>query len=88
MDERGWKIREDLVYRKLVDGGMLYDSVEQRVHHLNATAAFVWEVCREEHQTAEIVEALCASFEVERERARLDVEAILREFSSAELLQV
>jgi hypothetical protein len=82
-----WKVRTDLVYRKLVNGGMLYDSAQQRVHHLNATAALVWEFCQEKRDTEELVVQLCKSFTVEQERAQRDVEAILAEFSRAELLQ-
>ena len=87
MADQFWRVREDLVYRKLADGGMLYDNLQQRVHHLNATAAFVWENCCQRRSSAEIVEQLCASFEVERSRAELDVGAILRQFTHAELLQ-
>ena len=85
-DERVWQARDDLFYRKLVDGGMLYDGRYRRVHHLNATAAFVWEACQRGQETSEMVRDLCRSFDVDDERARTDVEAILERFVRAELL--
>ena len=86
-DEKVWQARDDLVYRKLVDGGMLYDGRSRKVHHLNATAARVWEACQQRKKIGEIARELCRSFEVDSERAGRDVEAILEEFASAGLLQ-
>ena len=86
-DERAWQARDDLFYRKLVDGGMLYDGQHRRVHHLNATAAFVWEACQKGQGTGEMVRDLCRSYEVDDGSARADVVAILERFVDAELLE-
>ena len=86
-DEKIWQARDDLVYRKLVDGGMLYDGRSRKVHHLNATAARVWEACQQGKKTGEIVQELCRCFEVNAEQAGPDVEAILEDFAGAGLVQ-
>ena len=41
--QRRWRTRPGLLYRALVDGGMIYDGDSGHVHHLNATAVLVWE---------------------------------------------
>ena len=42
--------------------------------NLNATGAFLWKFFTEEHSVEEGVEALCAEYEVEKDRALTDVE--------------
>ena len=91
MEETGgdalWRARGELAYRKLVDGGMIYDRKHRQVHHLNRTAACVWESCRRGCSTDEIVGELCRLFSVEADEARRDVEEILEQFVEADLIQ-
>lgn len=84
--EKSWGVRAELLYRKLVDGGMLYDSASGQVHHFNATAALVWEACQEGRRTSEMVAELRRRYEVEPTQADADVRQILREFARAGLL--
>lgn len=42
--------------------------------NLNETGAFMWKFFTEEHSLEEAVDALCAEYDVERERATVDVE--------------
>ena len=42
--------------------------------NLNETGAFMWKFFTEEHSVEEAVDALCAEYDVERERAAMDVE--------------
>ncbi len=83
--EKVWQIRADLRYRKLVDGGMLYDSEKGEVHHFNATAARVWEACQGGEKISQVVEDLCRAFAVDRARAQTDVEKVLKKFIRAGL---
>ena len=78
-------MKERLSYRKLADGGILYDGKSRQVHHLNATAAFVWEQCQKGNIVSEIVENMCSKFEVKTKLARDDLKTILRDFSEADL---
>ena len=41
--------------------------------NLNATGAFLWNFFSEEHSVEDGVDALCAEYDVERERALADV---------------
>ena len=45
--------------------------------NLNETGAFMWKFFSEEHTLEEGVSALCAEYEVEEERARLDVQRFM-----------
>ena len=81
------QVRPDLLYRALVDGGMIYDGAEGQVHHLNTTAAQVWELCQAGATSAALVEALCSRYEVASEEAQADVRRILQVFAAARLLQ-
>jgi hypothetical protein len=45
--------------------------------NLNETGAFMWKFFSEEHNLEEGVAALCAEYEVDEERARVDVEKFM-----------
>lgn len=42
--------------------------------NLNSTGAFLWRFYTEEHSVEDGVNALCAEYDVEKEKARADVE--------------
>jgi len=77
-----------LAYRKLVDGGMIYDREQKLVHHLNCTGASVWEGWQEGHSTEKIVQDLCLRYKVDLEVARVDVEQILAAFAASRLIEL
>ncbi len=81
-----YRARKDVLYRKLVDGGMVYDSVSTQVHHLNASASLVWESCHEGGSLETIVGEMRARYDVAQADAEVDVAAILRQFALAQLL--
>ncbi len=85
--EKIWLARQGLAYRKLVDGGMIYDADQQQVHHLNGTAAHVWEACQQGRSCGEIARELQRLYEVELDSARADVKEILAEFAAARLVE-
>ncbi len=79
-------IKEGLHYRALVDGGMLYDAECGLVHHLNATAAFVWEGCQA-GEGMEVLEGHFArQFSVDAAVARSDIERLIADFVENGLL--
>lgn len=86
-EERVWQVRPGVLYRALVDGGMIYDGESGQVHHLNATAAQVWEFCQSGATSAALAEALCRRYAVEGTQAQADVGRILHYFADARLLQ-
>ena len=83
---RLYRAREDVLYRKLVDGGLVYDSVSTQVHHLNASASLVWEFCQEGGSLDKIVGEMRSRYDVAQADAEADVTAILGRFARAELL--
>ncbi|MFT5374257.1 MAG: hypothetical protein ACI906_001073 [Candidatus Latescibacterota bacterium] len=85
-DEKIWRVRDHLHYRSLVDGGMLYDEGEATVHHLNATAALVWEGCERGESTRQLIKDMCVLYNANGDAVRIDVEALLSEFIENGLL--
>jgi len=81
-----WRARDNVLYRGLVDGGLVYDSRTRRVHHLNASAAVVWEACEAGGPPGDLVRALCDHFQVDEATARADVEAVLATLASEGLV--
>lgn len=55
----------------------MYDSRTRRVHHLNTSAAVVWEACEAGCPTGDLVRTLCDRFQVDEATAREDVESVL-----------
>ena len=79
--------RADFYYRKLVDGGMIYDGATGSVHHFNLTAARIWEACLLGKVATEIVADLVGEFELATESAEADVEATLAAFRESGLFE-
>lgn len=84
--EKIWSACPGLTYRKLADGGMIYDREKKQVHHLNCTAAHVWEHCQQGSRVEKIAQDLCLRYEVGLQTARADVEKVLAEFAAARLI--
>ena len=49
--------------------------------NLNETGAFMWKFFTEEHTEEECVEALCAEYDVDKERATIDVKKFMETIS-------
>ena len=78
--------RTDLLYRPLVDGGLLYDARSGQIHHLNETAALIWEACAEGTEAPQIALGLCARYEVGPDVAGEQVQRTLDELTRAGLV--
>jgi hypothetical protein len=70
----------------LADGALLYDPEREQVHHLNETAARIWEVFAHGGTADDAADALCDRYEVSPERARADVAAVQAAWSTEGLL--
>ena len=81
-----WRTRHDVLYRELVDGGLVYDSRTRQVHHLNAAAALIWQACREGRSARDLAAALCERFQVDETTARADVASVLAALTSEDLV--
>jgi hypothetical protein len=73
--------------RRMDDGSwLLFDQSADVIHAINETAGFVWERCDGTHAFATICDEVCATYEVEPNVARQDVQAILAQFTHLGLL--
>ena len=86
-EQRIWQARPGLLYRALVDGGMIYDGDRVQVHHLNASASLIWECCQIKVTEVSLAAALCGRYEVGEAQAQVDVRQILQVFADAGLLR-
>lgn len=80
---RRWHCNQKILFRSLVDGGILYDESSGQVHHLNRTAAHVWSGCAEGATIRELVAGFCEHYAVTEEKAAEDVTRILHELDAA-----
>ena len=55
--------------------------------NLNETGAFMWKFFTENHTIDEGIDALCAEYDVERERAAQDVEKFIQVLSQNNFLE-
>ena len=51
--------RDDVLFRELDDGCVLYDPATEKVHSLNATAAFIWCLLDGERSLTDVAAELC-----------------------------
>jgi hypothetical protein len=70
----------DPVFRRLVDGGLLYDADHECIHHLNETATLICESWRQGMSQEDIVRLLRERYEVETavalDHVRLTIERL------------
>ena len=80
------RARSNVLYRELVDGGLIYDSTSKQVHHLNETAALVWRGCQWGAEIGAMVEELMGSYSVDEQTVRADVGETLQRLNAGGLL--
>jgi hypothetical protein len=80
-------VREDLQYRELDDGGVVYDTAAERIHTLNVTAAYIWNCCDGVHTLSEIASELHQHANVPLDRALNDVGEAITYFQKEGLLR-
>lgn len=71
-------------FRRLVDGGLLYDAAGDCIHHLNETAAVICEHLRQGLQEDAIVQLLLERYEVDAEVLRLQVRETMTVLKAAD----
>jgi hypothetical protein len=75
-----------LQFNELEDGCVVYTPDRQSVHHLNATAAFVLELCNERNSVDEIVDVVRNAYGLRR-RPATEVHRILEDMLDQGLLE-
>lgn len=79
----GWRrIRQSphVVSSRLGDSGVLVHLQTNRIFEVNATGLRIWELAGEGRSIAAIEEALQQEFDVEPERLRMELRALVDEF--------
>jgi hypothetical protein len=70
--------RDDSIMIREVDGEIVVlDVASNLVHHLNATASFIWRQCTDGACAEEIAERVAEAFEVDVASARRDTQTLL-----------
>ena len=86
--ERIPRQREDVAGRVIGGEAVVITPGDSHVHELDPVATFVWERCDGSRSGADLVEQVVESFEVERERATRDVDALLQVFLEKGLVEL
>ena len=79
--------RDDVLFRKLDDGCVLYDPGAGKVHSLNATAALIWCLIDGERPLEAIAAEVCARSNGDAETVLADVLRAADTFARQGLLQ-
>ena len=59
------KRRSDLLVRSVEGDVVVLDRRDEKIHQLNATAAFIWECCDGRHSVVDIAQRLATQFKVD-----------------------
>jgi hypothetical protein len=78
--------RDDLMARRVQDELLLLDMKSERIHQLNETASFIWDMWNQVPDTKEIARLLAQKFDVAEDIALSDVTGIVAKLRELELL--
>lgn len=78
--------RPRILVRDLGDELLVLDTVEDRIHRLNGSAAAIWSMRREGRAPEQIAEALVEAYDVEAEVALDDVRDAVARFEALGLV--
>jgi hypothetical protein len=67
---------------------MLLDLRTSQYYSFNAVGGFVWQQLQRPHSALELINAIMAEYQVDRERCRSDLYVLLRELSDAGLVRM
>jgi hypothetical protein len=81
------RVRSDLQYRELADGGVIYDTAREKIHTLNLAAAFIWNCCDGSHDLQAITSELRQQANLSLEQASRDVKTAIEYFDDEGLLR-
>lgn len=86
--ERKVRQRDDVAARVIGDEAIVITPADSLVHELDRVATFVWTRCDGERTGWGLVDAVVEQFEVGRERAARDIDALLETFSDKGLVEL
>jgi hypothetical protein len=80
------RARPDLTARAVDGEAVLLDRANGRVHQFNRTASFVWSRLDGQTSFQDVAAAVAEAFDVDAETASRDVEALVEQLRTLELL--
>jgi PqqD family protein of HPr-rel-A system len=80
------QVREDILFRELDDGCVLYDPASEKVHALNQTAGLLWCLIDGNRSVAEMAETLAEASGADAEQVLGDAIRTLEGFERQGLL--
>lgn len=78
--------RLNLIARVVCGEVVVLDPENRLIHELNATASFIWNLCRGQADPATIAAELSSAYDVDLESATRDVTRTLAQFDELRLL--
>jgi len=81
------RLKPDVVFRRLDEGGVLVDLATNQIFELNHTATRVWELLGESQAPTSIADQLAAEFDVDIETAAEQIRSLLHDMESEGLLE-
>ena len=87
MDNQVFRTSEDVIHSKVGDEIILLHTESDKAYGLDDTSAFVWALMEDGAKTRDqIVSALTNHFDVDRQVASTDLDALLEHFSREQLI--
>ncbi len=87
MNQDNSRLRSGLLFRRIVDEGLLLDLRDDAGYRLNDVATSILDLLSQGVEEKELVDRLCAEFEIDRERCAREVSDFLAELAERELLE-
>lgn len=86
---RKYSAKEDVVFTDLDDGSAVLLHLETKYYFsLNETGCFLWKIIEDSGATEkEMVKELCELFDVDTERASIDVSEFLEQLNEQDLIE-
>lgn len=86
--ERTVHPRSDVAARVIGEEAVVITPADSRVHELDPVATFVWSHCDGKRSGWALVDEVVGTFDVERDQAAHDVDALLQVFSDRGLVEL
>jgi hypothetical protein len=83
-----FSISKELSVRKIEGEVFIFNRKNSHIHSFNKSGAFLWDVAEKSASCTQLVDALCAKYEVDRETAEKDADEFLAQLQQLGLIEV
>jgi len=82
-----YKINEKLIWRKIENKVFIIDSEKEKMHSLNSTASFIWNMIIKDKTPDEIITLMHKEFDIkDKNIIKKDIEEIILKFKNEGLI--